>query len=89
MVKKRRDPPALPDPAGRPLGHVPPSPMRKPPVDQLTRDRNLLKRIDVYGDNLLPREKDYIESFMRWVETKELTPAQRKVAEDIDERRVS
>lgn len=57
-------------------------------MNQLASDRNLLKRIDEYGKGLTPGEVELVESFMKWVETKPLTEKQRKVAEQIEERRV-
>lgn len=60
-----------------------------PPSKQLLEDRRLLKRIDEYGKELTSSEVKMLESFLVWVESRELTPAQRKVAEDIDDRRVT
>ena len=59
------------------------------PSRQLLEDRKLLKRIDDYGKDLTNSEVKMLESFLVWVESRELTPAQRKVAEDIDDRRVT
>ena len=55
----------------------------------LKDDKNLIERIDKYGHNLEPRESDFIESCVRRLEMGlELSPAQRKWAETIEEKRV-
>ena len=59
------------------------------PEEQLKADRNLVKRIDEFGKRLSPYETGVIESFTRWLEGgRPLTENQRKLAEDIDNRRV-
>lgn len=59
-------------------------------VSQLQKDKNLVGRVKTYGKGMLPREILLINSYLAWVASgKELTAPQRKVAEDIDERRVN
>jgi len=69
--------------------------------DQITQDRRLVQRIDEHGVNLSDREQEMVESFLLrlggaldagqkriWGPGRELSEAQRRVAEAIDERRV-
>ena len=59
-------------------------------MSQLEDDKKLLKRIDLYGKGLSESECDMLEGFVRWVEDgRALTEKQRRVAEQIDDRRVS
>lgn len=64
-------------------------PMNTPEQKQLRADKNLLKRIDIYGKNLTKNEVSMLESFIQWTDGgKPLTPSQRRVAEQMDEERV-
>lgn len=56
---------------------------------QLREDEKILARIDQFGHGLSEGEIRLLESFMRWTgEGKPLTPRQRQIAHEIDERRV-
>lgn len=56
----------------------------------LSSDRNLVTRLDEHAKGLTPWETDFVASLVeRVVEGHELTDKQRKVAERIDDEKVS
>lgn len=59
-------------------------------AEQLAEDLKLLRRVDGFAKGLSPKQVDLVESFMRrlTVEKRSLSPAQRKIAEEFDERYV-
>ena len=59
-------------------------------MGQLEDDKKLIERIDLYGKGLTSAECDMMESFtQRLDEGRPLSEKQRKVAEEIDDRRVA
>lgn len=64
-------------------------PHGEPTLDQLSRDRNLIARIDEFGKGLSSWEIDFVESCTRRLdEGSPLSAKQRQTAEEIDGRRV-
>ena len=56
---------------------------------QLAADKRLLDRIDQFGKGLTTYEKGFVESALRRLDAGQaLSDKQRKLADDIDERRV-
>lgn len=53
--------------------------------DQLAEDRKLVERLCKIEEGLSDWEVSFVESLSRWVESRELTPAQRERAFQIDE----